>query len=193
MKKTASDKEIDAALLGVMGEQGISEDQVTAETFRAVIDKLGEQETRKPDTLFRAWNKRRAEQPKDAPLLDQGINTMIRAEISAQMQEAITELSTLLDSKIKDALGSLNKLDKNVIQDEPALPPKTGKKFTGSKDHLHIRVDAELIRVVGELARERYAGNVSRAAEVALWRGLGRPTLSHELEADGKDSEDNAT
>ncbi len=64
--------------------------------------------------------------------------------------------------------------------EEPPLPPKTGKKYAGTKADLRVRVDENLGKLFETDVNQRFGGNASRAMDAILWNFYGKPSLSFE-------------
>jgi len=112
-----------------------------------------------------------------APVTDDKVDTITRAEVEAMLAALENRLTTIIAQNISTG-DTLDKLD------EPPLPPKTGKRFHGAKGDIRVRVDAVLVELFEGDVAKRFAGNASRAMDAILWSHFGKPALSFELPKD---------
>ena len=94
------------------------------------------------------------------------------------------------DETIMDILQRLEALEQTVAKitvwsrdsQEPPLPPKTSRKFEGSKTDIRVRIDSVLFNLLNLDSHRTSAGNLSRTLDIILWRYYGKPKLSWELD-----------
>lgn len=108
--------------------------------------------------------------------------------IPVHLQQWLSAMETRMVALIKEEARAamteqtgIDRVDK-VARVKCPLPPKTGKKFVGSKVDLRARMDSKLFELFEAEARQKHAGNLSRMLDQVVWTYYGKPPLSFETE-----------
>jgi len=123
-----------------------------------------------PNTVDKAHAERRRKRP----------DTLTRKEVSAMLEALETRLRELIETKVGAARPEPDISAAFPTVEEPPLPPKTGKKFRGSKSDVRVRVDENLGKLFDADVNQRFGGNASRCMDAILWTFYGKPKLSFE-------------
>ncbi|MFH0822203.1 MAG: hypothetical protein V2B18_05580 [Pseudomonadota bacterium] len=92
-------------------------------------------------------------------------------------REEVALMLADMENRIMQAVQAHNVV-KDDTDDSPPLPPKTGKKFHGSKEDIRARVDSNLFALLDDMCKSRFRGNMSIALDHVLWTFFGKPRLS---------------
>jgi hypothetical protein len=103
--------------------------------------------------------------------VDNAQSFITREDALAMMQEMEDRLARLINAE---------RAPVSADADEPSAQAKQGKKYLGARGDLRVKLDAALLDRLRAL-EAHYAGNLSRAVDVIIWRGLNRPLMSYEL------------
>jgi hypothetical protein len=114
------------------------------------------------------------------------LDTLTREEVTAMLEALETRLRVLIEKELGAA-----KLEPCISAvfpevEEPPLPPKTGKKYAGTKADIRVRVDENLGKLFEADVNQRFGGNASRCMDAILWNYYGKPALSFESERSEK-------
>jgi len=112
---------------------------------------------------------------------------MNKAQVKSWLRELEERLTRSIDEKIQAAIGSRPAQISIDERTDPPLPPKTGKKFLGSKGDLRVRIDSNLLSLLESDCNRHYNGNMSRCLDALLWRYYGQPSLSFQKEKEPKE------
>ena len=93
-------------------------------------------------------------------------------------REEVTQMLMDMENRIMQSVqAQAVKVDIDDTNDMP-LPPKTGKKYHGSKEDIRARVDSNLYALLDDMCKSRFKGNMSIALDHVLWTFFGKPLLS---------------
>ena len=100
-----------------------------------------------------------------------------RDEVKLLIAEAKAEIL----EQITGATAGL-KTFHDAADEEPPMPQKDSRKFTGFKKDVRARIDGTLFELLTVDAKAQSGGNVSRQLDIILWRYYGKPKLSFETD-----------
>jgi len=127
-------------------------------------------------------NAKQASKEDNVDMIDK-INEAIDSKVGMVVKdmttrEEVAEMLQDMENRIMQAVqAQAAKIDIGDTNDMP-LPPKTGKKYHGSKEDIRARVDSNLFALLDDMCRSRFKGNMSIALDHVLWTFFGKPRLS---------------